>query len=224
MDRRSGNRHPPTPRTKSLLLLEYGLLFIALPLSYAYDWVPLPVIPALWVLSAGCLAWLLLNPRFRRRKLWDVRPLREQFGPIALTFLLGVPVLLAATLLLAPERLFGMVRERPLLWALIMISYPVLSVYPQGIVYRVFIFHRYRRLFPTAPARIAASAIAFSTVHIVFDNWIAPVFSLAGGVLFAWTYERSGSALPAAFQHALFGCLLFTLGLGWYFYSGAAGP
>ena len=92
---------------------------------------------------------------------------------------------------------------------------------PQGIVYRSFIAHRYRPLFHTPRARIAASAVAFAAVHVVFDNWIAPTFSLAGGVLFAWTYERAGSALPAAVQHALFGCLLFTLGLGWYFYAGA---
>ena len=41
--------------------------------------------------------------------------------------------------LFEPERLFAFVRQRPLVWALVIILYPVLSVYPQGIVYRVFI-------------------------------------------------------------------------------------
>ena len=58
-------------------------------------------------------------------------------------------------------------------------------------------------------------------MHVVFENWIAPTFTLVGGLLFAWTYDRSETALPAAVQHALFGCALFTLGLGWYFYAGA---
>ena len=34
-------------------------------------------------------------------------------------------------------------------------------------------------------------------------------------------YARTRSALVAALQHAAFGCFVFTIGLGWYFYHGA---
>jgi membrane protease YdiL (CAAX protease family) len=68
---------------------------------------------------------------------------------------------------------------------------------------------------------VFASALAFALVHLVFRNPIAPPLSLVGGLLFAATYERTGSSLVATIQHALFGCWVFTVGLGWYFYHGA---
>jgi hypothetical protein len=55
-------------------------------------------------------------------------------------------------------------------------------------------------------------------MHVIFENWIAPVLTLLGGLLFPWTYARTRSALVASVQHALFGCYLFTIGLGWFFY------
>jgi membrane protease YdiL (CAAX protease family) len=55
----------------------------------------------------------------------------------------------------------------------------------------------------------------------VFENWIAPTATFFGGLLFAWTYDRTRSALVAGLQHAAFGCYIFTIGLGWYFYYGA---
>jgi membrane protease YdiL (CAAX protease family) len=70
---------------------------------------------------------------------------------------------------------------------------------------------------------VLGSALAFSFAHVVFRNWIALGLSFGGGLLFAWTYERTGSSLVATAQHALFGCYLFTIGLGWYFYYGAVG-
>lgn len=39
----------------------------------------------------------------------------------------------------------------------------------------------------------------------------------AAGVLFAWTYERTRSTLAVSVEHALFGCWMFTVGLGSFF-------
>ncbi|NIM01688.1 MAG: CPBP family intramembrane metalloprotease [Acidobacteria bacterium] len=203
------------------LALEYGVLFFGLPVVFVLDRFPLPLFPSLWLLAAGCLIWLLRSPEFSARRLWSLGSLNGHLLKALAPVVAGVPLILVATWVLLPERLFGFVRERPAMWALVMVLYPLLSVLPQGVVYRVFIFRRYRRLFPARGARIAASAAAFSAVHIVFENWIAPAFTLAGGALFAWTYDRSQSELPAAVQHALFGCTIFTVGLGWYFYAGA---
>jgi len=209
--------------SRAALVAEYALVFLVLPPAYALGGVPLPVIPALWLLAGACLAWLLRARDFDSRRLWDTRGLADRAGWVLLPLLVAAPLLLLFTVLYAPERLFAFVRRRPAVWALVMVLYPLLSAYPQGIVYRSFVFHRYRRLFPGRWARIAASAVAFSAVHVVFQNWVAPSLSLVGGVLFAWTYERTGSALVATLQHALFGCFLFTVGLGWYFYAGSVG-
>jgi len=204
-----------------VLLAEYLLLFIALPVFYLFDLVPLPPIPALWILASGCGAVLLAAGDFDRRRLWNSQRLRRRLYRAFLPFALLAPALVLITAWIAPDRLFGFVRQQPLLWATIMVAYPVLSVYPQGVVYRAFIFHRYRPLFRHRWSRILASAIAFSMVHVIFQNWIAPALTLVGGVLFAWTYARTRSSLIASVQHALFGCFLFTIGLGWYFYYAA---
>jgi membrane protease YdiL (CAAX protease family) len=208
-------------RRKLRLGIEYALLFAVLPASYALRVIPLRPIPALWLLAGGCLIVLLRDPEFDRRRLWNAQRLGPRFRRAALPFLAAAPVLAGATAAWAPERLFEFVRREPLLWLVVMLLYPLLSAYPQGVVYRAFVVHRYRELLPQRWALILASALAFSLVHVVFRNWVAPVLSLFGGALFAWTYERTGSSLVATLQHALFGCFLFTIGLGWYFYQGA---
>jgi membrane protease YdiL (CAAX protease family) len=45
--------------------------------------------------------------------------------------------------------------------------------------------------------------------------------TLVGGLLFAHTYWKTRSLLVSAIEHALYGCLLYTIGLGRFFYHGA---
>ena len=203
--------------------LEYAVLFFGFPLAYYLGCVMLPLFVALWLLAAGCTGVLLAARGFDRRRLWDARDVGRRISRAFIPFAIAAPLLLLATVLFEPDRLFAFVRQRPVLWAVVMVLYPVLSAYPQGVVYRAFVFHRYRRIFGGGWAMVLGSAVAFSFVHIIFHNWIAPVLSFAGGILFAWTYERTGSSLIATVQHALFGCYLFTIGLGWYFYHGSVG-
>ena len=60
-----------------------------------------------------------------------------------------------------------------------MVAYPVVSVYPQGILYRAFFFQRYATLFPGKWPMIVASAAAFALLHIIFRNSLA--VALIGG-------------------------------------------
>jgi membrane protease YdiL (CAAX protease family) len=98
-----------------------------------------------------------------------------------------------------------------------MIAYPVCSVYPQELVYRAFFFHRYKGLFPNRLLMIGASALVFSYMHIVFQNSVAVMLTLPGGMLFARTYSDSRSTFAVSFEHALYGCFLLTAGLHSYF-------
>jgi membrane protease YdiL (CAAX protease family) len=208
---------------RALLAIEYALLFVALPVGYVLLDPRLPLLPALWLLAAICLGMLLADRGFDRRRLWNAEHLGRHSRRALLPFLLLAPLLLLFTLLVDPDRLFAFVRQRPLLWSVVMLLYPLLSVLPQGIIYRVFVVHRYGELFTSRRSLIVASAVAFALVHLIFRNPIAPPLSFVGGLLFASTYLRTGSALVAAIQHAAFGCWVFTTGLGWYFYHGAAG-
>jgi uncharacterized protein len=102
-----------------------------------------------------------------------------------------------------------------------MVSYPVVSVYPQGLLYRTWILHRYRSVFQpegASPALLLfASAAAFAATHLLFHSWIAVAATFPGGVLFARRYFNSRSLLVSSLEHALYGCLLFTIGLGQFF-------
>jgi membrane protease YdiL (CAAX protease family) len=133
----------------------------------------------------------------------------------------GCTLVVAVT---TPDLLLVLPREKPGLWALIMIGYPLASVYPQELLFRAFLFHRYRPVFGEGVGMVAASAAAFGFVHIAFGNWVAVVLSTAGGVIFANRYRRSRSLLSASAEHALYGLLMFTVGLGQYFYHGIVQP
>lgn len=212
-----------TAARRALLLLELLALFGLVPLAYRSRAIPLPILPTLWLVAAGCLVALLASPGFNRRRLWNAARFGPRLRGALVPFALAAPVLVALALALEPGRPFSLVTGRPLLWLTVALLYPVLSVYPQGIVFRVFFRHRYRELFPGRRARIAASALAFAFAHVVFENWVAPGLTFAGGLLFAATYERTGSSLVAAVQHALFGVFVFSVGLGQYFYRGLIG-
>jgi uncharacterized protein len=203
------------------LIAEMLVLFVALPLSFRFKLIPIPPIPALWVLAAYCLYRLLADKGFDRRALWNPEALPASALQIFAIFAGCALVVAAAVYFLNPRLLFNFVLRAPAFWALVMLLYPVLSVYPQGIIYRAFFFERYRGLFPGPAMLIAVSAAAFSFAHIIFRNPIAVGFTLIGGLLFGWRYAETGSLFTSSFEHALYGCWMFTIGLGEYFYKGA---
>jgi membrane protease YdiL (CAAX protease family) len=102
-----------------------------------------------------------------------------------------------------------------------MLLYPLLSVYPQEVIYRAFFFHRYQALFGSGGSILLASALAFGFVHIIFGNWLAVGLCVIGGFLFSFTYHQSGSFLLTCLDHAIFGTFIFTIGLGQFFYHGS---
>jgi hypothetical protein len=206
------------------LIAELVVIFIGLPLAYRFSPVRIPALPLLW-LVAGYASWRLAQDSgFDRKRLWNAAPLGSHMGSIALIFSVVAVLLWLGVHLLAPSLEWSFVRERPVLWAVVMILYPILSVYPQGVLYRAFFLQRYAVLFPQTPVGgwvlLIASASAFAFLHIIFRNPIAVVLTFFGGILFAWRYVETGSLLTSSVEHALYGCWLFTVGLGGYFYHG----
>jgi membrane protease YdiL (CAAX protease family) len=208
----------------ALRAFEVVFLFVGLPVGYAL----IPDRPAmfavLWAFTIPCFVWLLFRRGFDRRKLWNAKPLGRELPWILGRFLVFGGILLVAIWRYLPDELWlRLPREMPGLWGMIMLLYPWFSVYPQGIIARVFFFERYQPLFGAGRWMIVASAVAFSIMHIIFLRpEIAMSLTLVGGLMFAWTYWRTQSALCAMIEHALYGMLIFTSGLGWYFFAGAA--
>lgn len=155
------------------LIVEMLVLFVALPLSFRFKLVPIPPVPALSVLAAYCLYQLAADRGFDRRALWNAEGLPASALQILVVFAGCALVVAAGVYFLAPRLLFNFVVRAPAFWALVMLLYPVLSVYPQGIIHRAFFLERYRGLFPGPAMLIVVSAAAFSFAHIIFRNPIA---------------------------------------------------
>jgi hypothetical protein len=205
------------------LAAEFSVLFVLLPVgTYFFRHIFGSIlIPALLVLAAGCLLVLWLDPSFDRKRLTRSDRVSPGLKQVLLTFLPWAPVLALACAFFRPDLLFAFPRDKTVTWLVVMLLYPLLSVYPQEIIFRVFLFHRYRALFAGDRVKIAASGLCFGLAHLFFGNWIAPALSSIGGMLFARTYARNDSTILVSLEHALWGDFIFTLGLGWYFYGGA---
>ena len=167
-------------------------------------------------LKAQFAVRLLLGRRFAAE-----RAETRSFLRIILRFAVCGAALTLATRLLAPHLFLSLPREHPLFWLAIMVLYPLLSVWPQEVIYRRFLFHRYARVFGESGV-VVASALAFGFAHVIFLNPIAVALTTAGGVMFARNYAQERSLYLACLEHALYGCLVFTIGLGQFFYTGAA--
>lgn len=89
-------------------------------------------------------------------------------------------------------------------------------------IYRAFIHERYAPLWGREKGFIAASALSFGYMHMIFLNWQAVMMTILLGYILARDYARHRSLALVCFEHALYGCLIFTVGLGSFFYSGAA--
>jgi len=212
-----------------LTLRRPGILFLALWIGgficYRASRPPLGPLPDLQgilrriALIAPFLIGLLLmlvtrpSPQERER--------RRQTGAVLLRFLvLGTLLTLFVRLAMPPEFL-DLPRHNPVLWLAIMLLYPLLSVWPQEVIFRRFFFARYHRIFGNT-GLVPASALAFGFAHIIFLNWVAVALTLAGGTIFAADYARYRRLGLACLEHSLYGCLIFTIGLGRYFYTGTA--
>jgi membrane protease YdiL (CAAX protease family) len=132
---------------------------------------------------------------------------------------LGIIILLIAVLA-SPQTLFSFPHQRPGIWLIVMFFYPILSAFPQELIYRSFFFHRYKSIFKSNLAMILMSTVTFGFLHIIYDNLPAVILSLFGGYLFSKTFSESRSLLLVSFEHALYGAYIFTVGLGHYFYEG----
>jgi hypothetical protein len=206
--------------SRAALTIEFLLLFVGLPLGYRFSPVRIPALPLLWAVAGYALWQLLRDPGFDRTRLWNTAPLPGRLGAILGIFAVVALLLWLGVRRFAPDLEWNFVRQHPAFWAVVMVAYPVVSVYPQGLLYRAFFFERYAGLIPGKWPMILASAAAFAFLHIVFRNWLAVALTLFGGILFAARYAETGSLATSSFEHALYGCWLFTIGLGQYFYHG----
>jgi membrane protease YdiL (CAAX protease family) len=206
---------------RPLLALEFLLGFLVLPWAVGKWLPPIAWFPLLW--AVACLAWwhdaaeraAAVHPLVELRAVWS--RYRPTIRLMVVRFLLAASAITLGLFHWAPDRMFSLVRHRPGFWALVMVIYPVLSVYPQELLYRRYLFSHYRSLFRSNWLLVAVSAVVFGWLHIIFRNYLACIFTLIGGIFFADTFRRTRSLWLACIEHILYGQFIFTIGLGEYF-------
>ena len=206
-----------------LRYIECLILFFVLPclLYFVRYQMAFRVFYLLFLMASAGAIILLRDSSFDRRILWQ----GVQLGHLRSIVVIFLPVaifLSIVTYAVLPDKFLAFPASRPLVWLIIMLLYPILLALPQELLFRCSFFQRYRGLFKDKPARlIVLNALSFGLAHLFYGNWVAPVLSFFGGMLFAWRYHVSQSLFTVGLEHALWGNFLFTIGIGWYFYSGA---
>ena len=216
----------PSEARRIWLVVEFAMLFIGAPLAMrtaVFDY-RVPLFYALPPVLAGFIAFLFLDPGFCLQRELRRGISRATLKSILATFLIGSVVVGALVATTMPERLFALAAERPGKWLKIMTLYPLTSVLPQEFAYRVFFFHRYGPLFRNRSILILTNGLVFGFGHILFRNWIAVIGTFVMGLLLAWRYESTRSFWAVYFEHVLWGWLVFTIGLGAYFFTGVNNP
>jgi membrane protease YdiL (CAAX protease family) len=197
--------------------VELVLVFVGLPLAYRAGLFPAPMLAVLDAVALACAAVLLFDSAFDRRRLGGAGAVRGELAGIALRGMAAAAVIVLTVVALDPSALLGLPRRHLDRWARLVVVYPVLSAWPQELLYRTYFFHRYRPLFGGGHALVAASTAAFSFLHVVFPNLVAIALTIPAGLVLGWTYRRTGSLVVVTVEHALYGVLVFTLGLARYF-------
>jgi membrane protease YdiL (CAAX protease family) len=181
----------------------------------------IPVFIALLPVLAVILMFLSVDRTFSlRRELTRGFSLRQLFY-ILLTFAVGGGIVATYVAQYHPALFLEFPRNRPETYTRIMLLYPLMSVLVQELVYRTFFFHRYGVLFWNWWwAAILLNGVLFGLGHIVIGTPLAVYGTMATGALFAWRYAMTRSFWAVFIEHTLWGALVFTVGLGRYFFTG----
>jgi membrane protease YdiL (CAAX protease family) len=209
----------PASRMKFIIrVLEWVLLFFGIPLLIYFD--KTFIHPSIIILPVLAFIFIVMKRTtdFTWKELfrWQIPArLLIRNGFIILAFLL---LILGYVLLFERENLFNLPRAHPWIFVIICIFYPVFSAFGQEVIYRTFLYRRYRVLFPNTWSYVLASGITFSFLHIVYYDPVSMIITFIGGIYFGLVYLQTRSVLFSALLHGLTGIILFAVGMGQYFW------
>jgi hypothetical protein len=217
-------RIPATsPWRRLRLALELAVIYLGAPfaVSTAVHAHGVPVFIALMPVLLGMIALLLIDPTFSLLK-----ELSRGFGfatllSILAVFLIGGGAVALYVAKVHPGWFLEFPRSRPEAYKKIMLLYLAMSVVPQELAYRTFYFHRYGALFGSAHwLALLINGVLFGLGHLVIGTDLAIFGTMATGLLFAARYALTRSFWAVFIEHALWGALVFTVGLGQFFFTG----
>lgn len=193
--------------------LEFFVIFILLPASFAIRY-------SAWIkLSIGFVGFLyilyiLLKIEKEKFKTAPNLNWKLFWKETLLKFLIIAFLTTLFVFFNNRDALFNVLLSKPKLWIFILFIYSLFSVYPQELIYRTFYFKRYKELIHNDSLFIFINAAVFSLGHLFFKNSLVIILTFLGGLLFAVTYSKTKSTLLVSIEHIIYGCWLFTVGMG----------
>ncbi|MFD2561054.1 CPBP family glutamic-type intramembrane protease [Aquimarina rubra] len=193
--------------------LELLLLFVLLPVSFLFTY---PILLKVILTVAG-FVYILVH--LKRSGLLKLKlPNRSHWKPFWRETIIKLAIVIIITSLyvfwMAPDKLFSIVIKKPYLWVMILFVYTFLSVWPQEIIYRTFFYNRYQSLVQNKWLFVFINAVLFSLAHMFLRSFLVQLLTFLGGLLFAFTYQKTKSTTLVSIEHAIYGNWLFTVGMG----------
>lgn len=194
-------------------LVEFFVLYILIPVLFALA-LPFALKAVIAILGFLYIIYILLKVEKNQFKVGKNLNWKLFWKNTSLKFIVIICLTTAYVWWVDKDNLFVVVYYKTLLWSIILFVYSVFSVYPQELIFRTFFFQRYQGLFSNNNLFIFVNAIVFSLAHIFYRNTLVLVITFLGGILFALTFNRTRSTIMVSIEHAIYGCWLFTVGMG----------
>ncbi len=196
-------------------VVELLLFFVFVPFianRYLEGW--LKVLPLI-AIAIFFFVLLRLDSGFEKKNLYKLnKPVFKKSVPR----LVIVSVLLMwFTWWIFPDLLLYYPKENFESYLITFFLYPIASVIPQEIIYRVYFFHRYKTIIPERFLLMLSNAIIFGLTHWIYANWVAPIATFLVSWIFIYTYLKSKSLLNVSLEHYFYGLIMFTIGFGYFF-------
>ncbi|WP_405609005.1 CPBP family intramembrane glutamic endopeptidase [Polaribacter sp. Asnod1-A03] len=194
-------------------LFELIIIFIVIPVSFILDYSPLLKL-IIGFLGFAYILYLLIKVEKNTFKITKNIEWKNFWKVTLIKFFSIIIITIIFVWSTDKANLFNVVLNKPKLWLLILLFYSIFSVYPQELLYRTFFFKRYEALFKNEKLFIFINALLFSVAHLLFKNTLVLLLTFIGGILFAYTYKKTRSTLLVSIEHSIYGCWLFTVGMG----------
>ena len=197
---------------------ELLLLFLGIPLLIYFD--RDFIHPSMIILPVLLFIFIVLRRTtdFNWKELFRWQVPSRMVWRHGLIVLATLAVMLGYVLLFERDQLFNLPRNNPWIFVALCFFYPVFSAFGQEIIYRTFLFRRFRTLFMKEWFFTAISGITFSFMHIVYYDPVSMIITFIGGLYFAQVYLWTRSVLFTSVLHGCMGIIIFGVGLGQYFW------
>ena len=156
---------------------ELVLLYVGLPAAMAFlpGWAERRwgvrlnawVVPTLLLAATIAYAWMRRTGLLARGELTRLRVADHLWAEMLARFVLSALLLTWLLSQFRPEWLFAFPRHNPRFWALVCVAYPLVSVLPQGILYRALWTKRYAACVPRHPILFGALQVGASSMETV---------------------------------------------------------